>query len=134
MPDDIQFWDLYPYETEMGILFLGGSADYTIQLRRYLPEEFSIEEFKELLLNDPASDVTETERDGVSILSYRNMSPSADSQLFGILLEGLDGNIYKISIFTGESEDFSPEARVWEIAQTIADNVSIMDFSAWPVE
>ena len=133
VPVDTQLWDLSPSDRSMGIIMIGGNADFTIQLRQFSPEDISVDAFKDKLLKEPTAQVDVNEKDGSTIVCYQNTAASANSELFGIMLEGLDGNTYKISIFTGESEAFDSDAKVWEIAQIIADSVGLQDFSQWPI-
>ena len=67
----------------------------------------------------------------LEILTYRNTAPGPSSELYGIAMTGLDGKLYKISIFTGADEAFGEDAPVWEIAERIAASARHQDFSEW---
>lgn len=134
IPGDTVFFDLTEAEQAAGILLVGGNADYTMQLRRYPAEEMTLTRLTLLLAMTGTAEVGRAERDGVTVLSYRNKAASEYGELFGVALTGTDGCLYKLSIFTGENGDFSESAKVWEIAQGIADSASLVDYSDWPLE
>lgn len=132
VPDDTQFFELTQAETAAGILAVGMNEEYTIQLRRFAPEELNMTGFKALLRFTPGAQVEIRDVGGVEVVCYRNGTPTGVSELYGIALTGTDGYFYKVSIFTGVDEDCSEDAPVWSIAETIADSVTIVDYSGWP--
>ena len=133
IPEDLEIAQLTAQEQVAGIILVGYHWDITLQLRVFSPEVMTWEDFKTTIEAEATADVQFLGADG-SILYYRNTAPSASSELAGIALTGLDGRLYKISVFTGMMEDFSPEAKVWEMAELIADHTSQMDFSQWPLK
>lgn len=130
VPADVVPYDLSEQELAMGIVLICYNADFMLQLRRFTPSELTWEQYRELMLGAATAEVRYS-GDDPSILCVKNTVPSPDSELVGIALNGLDGNLYKISIFTGFDEDCSPDAIVWDIAQIIADYTSQMDFADW---
>lgn len=133
VPEDMELWQLTDEEEAAGFVLMGGSDDFTLQLRCFTPDVMPLADFRERILAEPTSEVSFTGENG-SILCYRNTRPTSQSELYGIVLEGLDGNMYKISIFTGVDGDCSPGAKVWEIARVIGESAATMDFSDWPIE
>ncbi|MBR5960071.1 MAG: hypothetical protein IKZ98_03685 [Clostridia bacterium] len=118
---------------EAGIVLLIGNEDYMLQLRKFAPEVITYEQFKTAIQAEPSADVRTEERDGKEILIYRNTNPNAYGELFGIVMTGTDGNTYKISLFTGESEAYEEDAPVWKIAEIIAETTNYRDFSQWGI-
>ena len=133
VPRDTQFYELTPQEQAMGIIVLCFNDDYMLQLRGFAPEALTWESYREKVLAEETALVSYLD-EKESILCVQNTAPDANTELVGIALNGLDGNLYKVSIFTGADEDFSPDAAVWEIAQTVAAYTSQMDFSTWPLQ
>ncbi|MBE5787402.1 MAG: hypothetical protein E7324_07680 [Clostridiales bacterium] len=133
IPENLEIAQLTAQEQAAGIILVGYHWDITLQLRVFSPEVMTWEDFKTTIEAEATADVQFLGADG-SILYYRNTAPSASSELAGIALTGLDGRLYKISVFTGMMEDFSPEAKVWEMAELIAAHTSQMDFSQWPLK
>ncbi len=83
--------------------------------------------------SEPSADIRIDERDGKEILIYRNTKPNVHGELFGITMTGMDGNTYKISLFTGESEACDADAPVWKIAEIIAETTNYRDFAEWGI-
>ena len=133
VPDNMETLELTPQEEAAGIILVGYNEDFTLQLRCFTPEALTWDAFQEIILDEPSANV-EWLGEEKNILCYTNTVPNANSELVGIALNGLDGSMYKISIFTGFSEDYSADAPVWEIARTIATSTSQMDFSQWPLQ
>lgn len=129
VPEDFETWELYQSEMEMGYILMGANPDFTLQIRGFTPEQITVEAFQEMLEGIPDAEMSLKETETGKILYYQNTAPTSDSELFGIVMDGIDGNIYKISIFTGEDGDCSKEAKVWSIAQAISQSVNIKDFS-----
>ena len=134
IPEDTQSYPLSAAERAAGILFVGANEEYTIQLRRYEPDQMDLAAFRAVLMLGSSAQVETRESGGTEILCYRNPNPTGVSELYGIALTGTDGCMYKISIFTGVDEDCSEDAPVWAIAETIAASVSIVDYTGWPLE
>lgn len=133
IPEDTQSYPLTGAEQAAGILFVGANEAYTMQLRRYEPGQMNLTVFSAMMRYAGAR-VESRESGGTQILSYINTNPTGTSELCGIALTGTDGCMYKISIFTGTDEDFSADAPVWAIARTIAESVSIVDYTGWPMD
>lgn len=133
IPEDTQSYPLSDAERSAGIVFLGANAEYTVQLRRFLPDQMDLAAFQMMLRFTSDAQVETRETDGTQIIVYRNPDPTGVSELVGIALTGTDGCMYKVSIFTGVDEDCSADAPVWSIAARIADSVAIVDYSGWPV-
>lgn len=131
IPEDTQSYPLSDAERAAGIVFLGANAEYTVQLRRFEPDQMDLAAFQLMLRFTPDAQVEIREAEGGQIIVYRNPDPTGVSELVGIALTGTDGCMYKISIFTGMDEDCSTNAPVWTIAAQIADSVSIVDYSGW---
>ena len=134
LPDDTYSWELTEVEQAAGIMLVAGNDDFTIQVRRFEPEQLTLDRMAEMLENEPTADTEKLDMDGTTVIRYRNTGASATSELYGIVFNGADGRLYKINFFTGVDEDFSAEAPVWEIAAFIADSLMPMDFSDWPIE
>ena len=133
VPSDYESFGVSMFDRMSGVLIVGGSADFTLQLRQFSPETMTYADFAAMIQAEPTARWG-TRMDGEGeIIWYRNTAPTARSELFGITLTGLDGNLYKISIFTGDSEDFSPDAPVWALAETIAGTVRHQDFADWGI-
>ncbi|MBR4081462.1 MAG: hypothetical protein IKK21_06735 [Clostridia bacterium] len=130
VPADVVPYELSDQEQAMGIVLVCYNADFMLQLRRFTPNELSWEQYRDLMLGTSTAQVRYS-GDDQRVLCVTNTMPSPDSELVGIALNGLDGNLYKISIFTGFDGDCSPNAVVWDIAQIIADYTSQMDFADW---
>ena len=134
VPADFVSFDLTPYEEASGIVLVGGNYDFTLQLRVFAPEAMTYDVFKQAILSEKTAETATRMYGETEILSYRNTRPSAYSELFGIVLTGLDGKMYKISIFTGDNERFGPDEPVWEIARTVEATTRLQDFSEWGIE
>ena len=87
--------------------------------------------FRDRMTEAGAADCATRAVEEAEVFTYRNPVPSAYAELYGIALTGLDGRLYKISIFTGDSGRFDGDAPVWKIAGVIARTVRIQDFSEW---
>ena len=133
VPDDVVSYQLYESEKAAGVLFLGANDDCTIQLRRFDPADMTLDVFTAMMGFISGAQVEMRTVNGVEIIFYHNGSPSANSELCGIALNGTDGCMYKISFFTGVDGDFSESAAVWAIAETVADSVELVDYSEWPL-
>ena len=134
IPNDYEEWPPSAEEKAAGIITIGGNRDFTIQLRCFPPEAITYDGFVELVKNEPTAELSTRTVGDAEIIYYRNTSPSEYSELYGIALTGLDGMLYKISIFTGMDGTFGDDASVWEIAETIASTVRQQDFSDWPTQ
>ena len=133
VPDDTEFYELSEMDKENGFILICFNQNFTLQLRRFSPDEITFDEFKEIMFSESAAEVSYLDETG-TILHVKNTHPTATSELVGISMNGSDGNMYKISIFTGMDEDCSPEAKVWEIANTVSAFTSYKDFSDWPLQ
>lgn len=133
LPNDTYSWELTDVQQAAGILLVAGNDDFTLQVRRFEPEQLTLDQMAEILENEPTADTEILDMDGSTVIRYRNTGASATSELYGVVFNGMDGKLYKISFFTGVDEDFSPEAPVWEIAAYIADSLMVVDFSDWPI-
>lgn len=116
-----------------GILLLTWNDDYTVQLRVFDPKETTYEQFKQKVISSSTAKTALRTYENTEIFSYRNKYPDADSELFGIAMTGLDGRLYKISVFTGDSGAYHIGAPVWKIADIINKTVRIQDFSEWGI-
>ena len=132
IPSDCDWYEPDESQREAGILSLLGNEDCMVQMRVFQPEQLTFDDFHVTIAAEPTAEVTLREEEEGVILCYRNTAPTANGELYGIAMTGLDGLLYKISVFTGRSEDFSPEAPVWTIAETIARYIRWQDFSEWP--
>ena len=126
--------DLTEKDKSSGILMLLWNDDYTLQLKVFEPEVMTYDRFRERVCSEPSARVSVRTSEGVEILSYRNTIPASYSELFGIVMTGLDGRMYKISVFTGDSESFGDDASVWKIAEIIEKTTRIQDFSEWGID
>lgn len=131
IPKTFEMYSLTPDDERQGFLLLGGDEDFMLQVRRFEPEEMTYEQFFAMVSASNA-EISVREYPEGDILSYRNPAPTAVSELWGVALTGMDGRLYKFSVFTGDSEDFSPEAPVWQIAGSLTGSVFRQDFSEWP--
>lgn len=132
VPRNISFLELSSQQQAAGVVVICYNDDFMLQLRGFSPSEMTWDKFRQRMLGEPTAEVSLL-GENQDILYVRNTAATATSELANIALKGLDGNLYKISIFTGSDEDASPDARAWEIAQTIAAYTSQMDFSEWPL-
>ena len=131
VPKDYMDFGVSEADAARGCIIIGGNMDYTLQLRVFQPEELNYEVFKAVILQQESADWSVRMDGDLEILTYRNTSPSAVSELYGIAMTGLDGRLYKISIFTGSDEAFGEDAPVWGIAGTIGKSARHQDFSEW---
>ena len=131
VPADSYTYPLNDEDKEAGIILLAANEDYTLQLRCFEPEVMTYKDLKQQMKNEITAEVRTEERYGKELLFYRNKYPTEVSELYGIGLEGLDGKLYKISIFTGEKEEYQKDALVWKIADIIAKSARNRDFSEW---
>ena len=129
VPTDSYSYPLDDAQKEAGIILVTGNADYTLQLRSFEPEVMTYKDLKQQMKKEITAEVHTEEREGKEVLFYRNKYPTEVSELYGIGLEGLDGKLYKISIFTGEKEEYKKDAVVWKIADIIAKSARNRDFS-----
>ena len=134
VPPDYQSFDVTEEYAAAGYILIGGSREFTLVLRQFQPDQMDYDTFKEIITGETTADCQERDDNGMKIITYRNTAPGADSELFGIALTGLDGLMYKISIFTGEDGDYSASAPVWQIAENIGKTTHHQDFSAWGIE
>lgn len=133
VPEDMQSFMLYPAERAAGVLLVGGSMDYTVQLRRFEPDVLTLKTLILSMMQRPEADVRVVMHGDARVLIYRNTAPTADSELCGAAITGLDGCLYKVSVFTGFSEDCSETAPVWEISRIITESLRQEDFSQFPI-
>ena len=133
VPTDSYSYPLDDAQKEAGIILVTGNADYTLQLRSFEPEVMTYKDLKQQIKKEITAEVHTEEREGKEVLFYRNKYPTEVSELYGIGLEGLDGKLYKISIFTGEKEEYKKDAVVWKIADIIAKSARNRDFSQWGI-
>lgn len=93
VPDDYASYNLTAAQKANGVLIVGGSRDFTLQMRVYEPEVMNYEDFMQLIAAEKTAEV-QTRLDGeTEILTYRNTAPGAYSELYGIVLTGLDGRL-----------------------------------------
>ncbi|MBR6028767.1 MAG: hypothetical protein IKP40_06705 [Clostridia bacterium] len=133
VPDDYADWELDAEEKAQGYVLLGGNADFTVQLRVFSPDQLSYDDFKARVAQVSSADAHVRMDGDREILVYRNTTPDAYSELYGIAMTGLDGLFYKISIFTGENGAFDEDAPVWKIAEIIGQTARHQDFSEWGI-
>ena len=137
VPADCVMYDISPEQEAAGLLMLYGNNDIMIQLRRYDIKDRTYDEYREVMdsnVEAGGSSVTVfTTDDGSDIVCYRNLRPSANVQLAAVALEGLDGALYVIGIFTGDSEAYDDDAPVWALIEKIAASAHREDFSNWPI-
>ena len=133
VPTDSYSYPLDDAQKEAGIIFVAANEDYTLQLRCFEPEVMTYKDLKKQMKKEITAEVHTEERYGKEVLFYRNKYPTEVSELYGIGLEGLDGKLYKISIFTGEKEEYKKDAVVWKIADIIAKSARNRDFSQWGI-
>ena len=134
VPGDYAAFDIPEDDAANGVVILGGNEDFTLQMRVFPPEVLDYGTFRAMIEAERTAEVSTRMDDGSEITVYRNTRPSAWSELYGIALTGLDGLLYKISIFTGVDEEYGEDAPVWEIARTIGQTARHQDFSEWGVE
>ena len=133
IPTDSYTYPVDEAQKEAGIILVTGHEDYTLQLRCFEPDVMTYKDLKQKMEKEITAEVTTEIRGGKEILFYRNKYPTEVSELYGIGLEGLDGKLYKISIFTGEKEEYGKDAVVWKIAEIIAKSAGSRDFSEWNI-
>ena len=133
IPKDSCSYELSEKDRTAGLVLLIGNNDYCLQIRKFDPEVLTYEQFKEIIQAEPTADVHIETRNGREALIYRNTAPNAYGELFGMAMTGMDGNTYKVSIFTGESEEYEEDAPVWKIAEIIGKTFTFRDFSEWGI-
>lgn len=134
IPRDSTPADLSAADRSRGIIFVIWNDDFTVQLRSFEPDVLTYDAFKTMISREETAEITARTVEGTEILRYRNTKPTGpDAELYGIITTGLDGKLYKISIFTGDSETFDTEAPVWKIAEIIYQTTRIQDFSEWGI-
>lgn len=131
VPGNVISWTLS--DEDAAILWRGSSQDITVQLRAYEADELTYEEFI-AMLGEYEYAVTDVRSiDGTEITVYNNPEPAANMQLSGAVLNGVDGRLYKLSVFSGDSDDFSEDAAVWELADTVMQSVHVRRFFGWNI-
>lgn len=134
VPADYTSYGLTALQKANGYLIVGGNRDFTLQLRVFEPEVMTYDAFKAIISEEKTAEVSTRMYGETEILTFRNTIPSEVSELYGIVLTGLDGRFYKISIFTGDDELFGEDAPVWEIARVVGETTRIQDFTEWGIE
>ena len=131
IPGDYMDFGVSDADAARGCIMIGGNELFTLQLRCFDPAAIDYAYFKAIIQQEPSSDWSVRMDGDLEILTYRNTAPGPSSELYGIAMTGLDGKLYKISIFTGADEAFGEDAPVWEIAERIAESARHQDFSEW---
>ena len=134
VPNDYEFYQISAADAAQGYVLMVGDADFLLQLRVFQPNQMSYADFKAIIQQEPTAEISARVDGDSEILIYRNTQPSAINELYGVGMTGLDGLFYKISIFTGDDEDFSADAPVWQIAETVGKTAQRRDFSEWGIE
>ena len=134
IPGDYMDFGVSDADAARGCIMIGGNEKFTLQLRCFDPAAIDYAYFKAIIQQEPSSDWSVRTDGDLEILTYRNTAPGPSSELYGIAMTGLDGKLYKISIFTGADEAFGEDAPVWEIAERIAESARHQDFSEWGLE
>ena len=134
VPANYTSYGLTALQKANGYLIVGGNRDFTLQLRVFEPEVMTYDAFKAIISEEKTAEVSTRMYGETEILTFRNTIPSEVSELYGIVLTGLDGRFYKISIFTGDDELFGEDAPVWEIARVVGETTRIQDFTEWGIE
>lgn len=131
VPANVVSWELDGEDAD--VLWRGSNQDITVQLRAYAAEELTYEEFVGLL-DEYEYAVTDVRSvDGTEITIYNNPEPAANMQLSGAVLNGTDGRLYKLSVFSGDSDDFAEDAAVWELSEMLMQTVQVRKFFGWNV-
>ena len=131
IPSDSYQGELNESDMRQGMCLHLWNDDYTLVLKCFGHGTEDYEAFKKTILADETAETAVRDREGADIFIYRNTTPTAVTELYGIALIGLDGELYKISVFTGDSEKYGPEDPVWEIAETVGKTARLQDFSEW---
>ncbi len=134
IPGDYMDFGVSDADAARGCIIIGGNEKFTLQLRFFDPAAIDYAYFKAIIQQEPSADWSVRMDGDLEILTYRNTAPGPSSELYGIAMTGLDGKLYKISIFTGADEAFGEDAPVWEIAEKIAKSARHQDFSEWGLE
>lgn len=134
IPGDYMDFGVSDADAARGCIMIGGNEKFILQLRCFDPAAIDYAYFKAIIQQEPSSDWSVRMDGDLEILTYRNTAPGPSSELYGIAMTGLDGKLYKISIFTGADEAFGEDAPVWEIAERIAESARHQDFSEWGLE
>lgn len=129
IPDNMQSAQLYRSEIEAGILMYAESRVCSIQLRRFEPETMTLTRFMQLLEQEPNTQWNVSYERGTAVVCYRNLAPSSDAELVGVVITGTDGCMYKVSIFTGWDGNYAGDAPAWEIAEVVSASLRHEDFS-----
>lgn len=134
VPGDYTSFGVSEADAARGCVIIGGNERFTLQVRGFDPDMMKYGDFKAVIQQEASADWSVRMDGDLEILTYRNTRPSAASELYGIVMTGLDGRLYKISIFTGADEAFGEDAPVWEIAEKIGKTARHQDFSEWGLE
>ena len=134
VPGDYTSFGVSEADAARGCVIIGGNERFTLQVRGFDPDMMKYGDFKAVIQQEASADWSVRMDGDLEILTYRNTRPSAVSELYGIVMTGLDGRLYKISIFTGADEAFGEDAPVWEIAEKIGKTARHQDFSEWGLE
>lgn len=133
VPADVFTWGLEPQEVEEGLMWRGSNADITVQLRVYKEDELTYDDFR-AMLDEYEYEVSSVRNvSGAEVTIYTNPEPGANMQLCGAVLTGLDGRLYKISVFSGDNDDFSDDAAVWELSGMFMDTIHLRKFFGWDI-
>lgn len=132
IPKDMVSCELYEWEKQAGVLIYAESQTCSIQLRRFEPDAMTLLQFLQLVQQEPNVEWKTGNERGTLVLYYRNQAPAATTELAGVVITGMDGCMYKVSVFTGWDENFAADAPVWDIAQVLADSIRHEDFSFFP--
>ena len=131
VPAECYMYDLTAAEMNAGVILLLGNDDFMLQLRGFEPEQQTYEQFKQKVLETPSAETNIRDINGTEVLTYKNTRATASSELYGIVMTGIDGKMYKVSIFTGDNERFDAEAPVWKIAEIVGATCNVMDYSSF---
>ncbi len=110
---------------ERGIVMLGGTDEYWVQLRAFRPEQKTYAQLREEILAEKTAEAS-TRMDGdTEVLAYRSTVAYAESELCGAALTGKDGLLYRLSVFAGDGEDCGPDSVIWKIGEAIVKSVRV---------
>ncbi|MBQ4088938.1 MAG: hypothetical protein IJC56_03535 [Clostridia bacterium] len=133
VPNDMMVWDLNADEVEAGIIMICSNEDITVQLRAYEPDDITYDEFIQMLDENQYEITSVRNIEGTEITTYYNPVADTDMQLCGVILNGNDGRLYKISVFGGDNDEFGEDAPVWELAETLFGTVHVIEDAGWDI-
>ena len=133
VPKDYESVELGEAEKAAGYVLFGGDAYFMAQMQRYTPDVVTYEQFKDVMVNEGGVNGATRMDEDYEVFVFTHPDPVAGQELAGVITEGLDGSVYRLSIFAGPS-GAADDTQAMQIAQVIGIYLVHMDFSEWERE